>query len=69
MLWDFFFSNFHISTSIGTAIVLVMFMWVFLGETVSDQTPWSSDSYNLSATLSAMLPEPKIHWDWGPIIC
>lgn len=49
--------------------ILAMFIRPFLVEIVSQETSWHSDSSNLSASFSAMLPEPLIQWDWLPMIC
>lgn len=47
----------------------VLFRQQFLGVTVSQKIPWSSGFSSLSATSSAMFPEPKVQELWYRYIC
>lgn len=59
----------HGSISIYITVAPVLFLPPFLGETISQQTSWCSESHDLSSPSSVLFPEPQMQELWCRSVC
>lgn len=59
----------HGSISIYITVAPVLFLPPFLGETISQQTSWCSESHDLSSPSSVLFPEPHRCRSCGVDLC